>query len=110
MATGNRQKSKTDAIVQRTINVYLPTFEMQNNHPLVTILQFPYSAQKLPVYVHLWFYGLVVEECSFHHRIKMPVSYPFPSCPLAVFSVEVKARVIVEDHQGTYHYEVSSRH
>lgn len=29
MATENEKKSKTDTIVQRTINVYLPTFEMR---------------------------------------------------------------------------------
>jgi len=29
MKTGNRKESKTDTIVQRTINVYLPTFEMK---------------------------------------------------------------------------------
>ena len=29
MKTSNRKESKTDTIVQRTINVYLPTFEMK---------------------------------------------------------------------------------
>jgi hypothetical protein len=29
MTTKNRKKTKTDTIVQRTINVYLPTFEMK---------------------------------------------------------------------------------
>ena len=29
MKTGERKESKTDTIVQRTINVYLPTFEMK---------------------------------------------------------------------------------
>ena len=63
---------------------------MQSDCSLATSLQFHYLAQKLPIHIHLWFYGLVVEKYSFHHRIKIPASYPSPSYLLDVFSVEAK--------------------